>query len=102
MQYTVEMGGDVELVALSLKVPPWEPMRALTRDELRRTRLDLAPEIAAAPASAKTAAGPSTGEEESSWTPVNGRGWVSVTRAGQPALARNHPLTVDGERIGSF
>src|ERR1700736_402195 len=59
IQYTLEMGGDMELVALSLKVPPWEPMRALTREELRRTRLDLAAEIAAMPASSKTAAGPS-------------------------------------------
>ena len=41
VQYTVEMGGDIELVQLSLKVPPWEPMRVLSRDELRRTRLDL-------------------------------------------------------------
>ncbi len=46
MQYTVEMGGDIELVALSLKVPPWEPMRALSRDELRRTRLIHAGETA--------------------------------------------------------
>src|SRR5215472_7311192 len=30
LQYTAEMGGDFELVALSLKVPPWEPMRMLT------------------------------------------------------------------------
>src|SRR5262252_1843258 len=41
LQYTIEMGGDVELVALSLRVPPWEPMRALTREELRRMKLDL-------------------------------------------------------------
>jgi hypothetical protein len=100
MQYTVEMGGDVELVALSLKVPPWEPMRALTRDELRRTRLDLAAEMAAAQGGSRTAAGPSDDDVQSA--PINGRGWVMVTRAGQPALARNHPLTFEGERIGSF
>src|SRR5262245_14551943 len=39
-QYTVEMGGGVDLLEVSLRIPPWEPMRALTRDELRRMRLD--------------------------------------------------------------
>jgi hypothetical protein len=102
MQYTIEMGGDIDLVALSLKVPPWEPMRALSREEMRRTRLDLTVEIAALPASSKTAAGPSVADDDAQWSPVNGRGWVTVTRAGQPALARNHPLTFEGERIGSF
>jgi hypothetical protein len=43
MQYTVEMGGDIELVQLSLKAPPWEPMRILSRDELRRTHLVFGP-----------------------------------------------------------
>jgi hypothetical protein len=102
MQYTVEMGGDVELVALSLKVPPWEPMRTLTRDELRRTRLDLGPETAAVAVASRTAAGPALPEDETQWGPINGHGWVTVTRAGQPALARTHPLTFEGERIGSF
>ena len=39
-QYTIEMGGTVELLEVSLRIPPWEPMRALTRDELRRMNLD--------------------------------------------------------------
>jgi hypothetical protein len=102
MQYTVEMGGDVELVALSLKVPPWEPMRVLTREELRRTRLDQGAEFAAVSAGAKTAAGPSLVDEETPRIPINGRGWVAVIRGGQPTLARTHPLTLEGERIGSF
>jgi hypothetical protein len=45
VQYTVEMGGDMELVQLSLKAPPWEPMRLLSRDELRRTHLDLSQQL---------------------------------------------------------
>ena len=102
MQYTVEMGGDVELVALSLKVPPWEPMRVLTREELRRTKLDVGAEIAAVSAVAKTAAGPTVADDETLRVPIHGRGWVTVMRAGQPALARTHPLTLEGERIGSF
>ena len=101
-QYTVEMGGDIELVTLSLKVPPWEPMRALSREELRRTRLDLAAEMAAMSTTSRTAAGPSIADDDAQWAPINGRGWIAVTRAGQPALARTHPLTFEGERIGSF
>ena len=39
-QYTAEMGASIDLLDLALRIPPWEPMHALTRDELRRTRLD--------------------------------------------------------------
>jgi hypothetical protein len=102
LQYTAEMGGDVELVALSLKVPPWEPMRTLTREELRRTKLDLDGEFPAATAVVKTAAGPTLPDDETLQVPINGRGWIATTRAGQPVLARTHPLTLEGERIGSF
>jgi hypothetical protein len=102
VQYTVEMGGDIELVQLSLKVPPWEPMRALTRDELRRTKLDLDVELPAMTAVAKTAAGPTLPDDEMLQVPANGRGWIATARAGQPVLARTHPLTLEGERIGSF
>jgi hypothetical protein len=101
LQYTAEMGGDVELVALSLRVPPWEPMRALTREELRRMKLDQ-DDVPAPPAVAKTAAGPTLPDEGALKAPANGRGWIATTRAGQPVLARTHPLTLEGERIGSF
>src|SRR5262249_8915617 len=102
LQYITEMGGDVELVALSLRVPPWEPMRALTREELRRTKLDLDVQIAATAAVGKTAAGPTLLGHETPPAPPNGRGWTPPRRAGQPVLARTHPLTLEGERIGSF
>ncbi len=102
LQYTTEMGGDIELVALSLRVPPWEPMRALTREELRRMKLDLDVEVPATAAVVKTAAGPTLPDEETPQVPPNGRGWIAVLRAGQTVLARTHPLTLEGERIGSF
>jgi hypothetical protein len=35
-RYTVEMGGSIELIETALRVPPWEPMYALSGDELRR------------------------------------------------------------------
>ncbi len=102
LQYTTEMGGDVELVALSLRVPPWEPMRALTREELRRMKLDLDVEVPATAAVVKTAAGPTLADDETPQVPPNGRGWIATSRAGQSVLARTHPLTLEGARIGSF
>src|SRR6266481_6011248 len=44
VQYTLEMGGGAELLEVALRIPPWEPMRMLSRDELRRTRLDTGPD----------------------------------------------------------
>jgi hypothetical protein len=38
-RYTVEMGGGIELIETALRVPPWEPMYSLTRDEMSRMRL---------------------------------------------------------------
>jgi hypothetical protein len=99
VQYTVEMGGDIELVQLSLKVPPWEPMRVLTRDELRRTGLESDQHTEKLPAT-KTAAGPVTTQGLRS--AANERGWMLETRSGRAVLSRSHPLTVEGERIGNF
>jgi hypothetical protein len=102
LQYTIEMGGDPELIELSLKAPPWEPMRALSRDEIRRTKLDLEVEIPTAPVMVKTAAGPMPPDDEPPLLASNGRGWITTQRGNQPVLARSHPLTLEGERIGSF
>jgi len=101
VQYTMDMGGAAELVALSLKVPPWEPMRVLTRDELRRTHLDMS-EPSETVVAIKTAAGPAIADDEPPHPLAEGGGWLAVTRSGQPAVARTHPLTLEGERIGSF
>jgi hypothetical protein len=38
-QYTVDMGALIDLLDLSLRIPPWEPMHALTPDEKRNTKL---------------------------------------------------------------
>jgi hypothetical protein len=38
-QYTIEMGGGVELLETALRVPPWEPLYRLSPDELKRMRL---------------------------------------------------------------
>jgi hypothetical protein len=38
-RYTIEMGGAIELIETALRVPPWEPMYALSADELRRMKV---------------------------------------------------------------
>lgn len=38
-QYTAEMGGSNELLEAALQVPPWEPLRLLSADEIERMRL---------------------------------------------------------------
>ncbi len=37
--YTFDMGGSGELLGIALSVPPWEMLRQLSSDELRRTNL---------------------------------------------------------------
>src|SRR5665213_1823183 len=59
-QYTIDMGGSIELLNLALRIPPWEPMHALTADETRRTKLatEQPPATVAATGAASPAAAP--------------------------------------------
>ncbi len=122
-QYTFEMGGSGELLELSLRIPPWEPMRSLTRDELRRMKIDTA-EIAQSRDGANVALNDTTAEHPApegekrvaaatnSAPPVanirravansNERGWTIVRQPDAVMLVRRHPLTVEGEVLGSF
>lgn len=98
-QYTIEMGGTADLLALSLKIPPWEPLRLLSRDELRGTRLVTADSKQEMRGSVGTSApalasGPRIAAGDSKWT--------LIEKAGRPAVARQHPLTVEGKNIGTF
>lgn len=101
-QYTAEMGGAVEMLELSLRIPPWEPMRLLTRDELRRMGFNAAAtdnaESKGAPAAATESR--STGSAPRKISFAGERGWSLIERAGQTLLSRSHPLTVEGEEIG--
>jgi hypothetical protein len=38
-QYTVRMGGSIDLLETAARVPPWEPLRLLSQEELRVMRL---------------------------------------------------------------
>jgi len=108
-KYTIDMGGSVDLLNLALRIPPWEPMHALTADETRRTRL--ATDEPPAPAAAATvAASPAPSStlpvarvtDSARATEISERRWAMIDRAGVAALARRQPLTVEGEDIGSF
>lgn len=109
-KYTIEMGGSIDLLDLALRIPPWEPMHALTADELRLAQLSTdepLPPVAAAPAAIATSAAAfkrpitrATGGTPA--TEISERRWAMIDQAGVAALARRQPLTVEGEDIGSF
>jgi hypothetical protein len=107
-QYTSDMGVSIELLDLALRIPPWEPMHALTAAEIRRTRVETqAPDAATG---ATVAASPPASPVPTPAHMTNGvratniseQRWAMVDRAGGGALARRHPLTVEGDSIGSF
>ena len=99
-RYTVEMGGGVDLLEIALKIPPWEPMRMLSRDELRTMKVETAgsdaPEINSGTATNSAALA------NGARAPVNAHGWAVVALDGRPALGRSHPLTVEGDDVGAF
>jgi hypothetical protein len=98
-QYTVEMGGGIDLLEIALTIPPWEPMRLLTRDELRSMKILAAGDVA------EPSSGPATNSAalaNGKRGAANGRGWIAVAGDAGPALGRSHPLTVEGKDIGSF
>ena len=107
-RYTAEMGASIDLLDLALRIPPWEPMHAMTRDELRNTKLATDETLPAAPAAVAASPAPAVsqpsprGTDGARASPISDRRWSMVDRAGTAALARRHPLTVEGEDIGSF
>ena len=105
VQYTLDMGGGGELLEVALRIPPWEPMRMLSRDELRRTRLDTSQDrtqVAATPASSGLNAPAVVPASDGGRGDTSPHGWVMTQRAGGAALVRQHPLTIEGDRIGGF
>lgn len=98
-QYTVEMGGGIDMLEIALKIPPWEPMRLLSRDELRTMRVVTAGDVTVTNSGAATN---SAALANGARAAVNNRGWAMVADRAAPALGRSHPLTVEGEEIGVF
>jgi hypothetical protein len=74
-------------------------MRLLSRKELRGMKLVTADDMAEINSGASTnSAALANGARAS----VNGRGWTVYANAERAKLGRIHPLTVEGEEIGTF
>jgi hypothetical protein len=107
-QYTINMGASIDLLNLSLRIPPWEPMHVLTADELRGMRVatDLPPQTAPVTVAASPPAitAPLIAPMGAAVRPtaISEQHWAMIDRGGATALARRHPLTIEGEEIGSF
>ncbi len=97
--YTVEMGADIELFELAMRIPPWERLRSLTTQELRRMKLN----TAEAPPEARTS-GALTGSRvpPKVGSLSNERGWIPAQIENRPALSRRHVLTIEGDEVGRF
>src|SRR3954470_10816774 len=101
-QYTFEMGGSVDLLEIALKIPPWEPMRQLSREELRSMKMTTTSGDAA---DASSTSGPTTNSvalSSGARATVNSRAWAMLAGDSRLALGRSHPLTVEGDDLGSF
>jgi hypothetical protein len=101
-RYTVDMGGEIELFDLSMRIPPWENLRILTRAEILRTRLSIV-DAPFAPPDADATSPPPPGV----LPPTGGKlasiaRWTLVGAGAERGIVRRHPLTRQGEEIGSF
>ena len=101
-RYTIEMGGSIDFLELSLRIPPWEPMRALTREEIARMQVEAGPQATPTAATASVTSASSFMPARGRAAETAARGWTLSERAGRPVLLRRHPLTVEGVEIGSF
>lgn len=103
-RFTEEMGASIDLLDLALRIPPWEPLHVMTRQEIVAVRLATEDAASAPVAAAQPAQRPQRPAitEGVAATPISERGWALLERGDGAALARRHPLTVEGDRIGSF
>jgi hypothetical protein len=101
VRYVQEMGGTFELLEATLRIPPWEPLRDLTREELRRMALDMTEETTGGDVRAETTSAPAPLGARRQGSLAE-RGWMLIDSSGPATLARRHPLTVRGDDIGTF
>src|SRR5262245_662238 len=119
-RYMIDMGGDIELFEIAMRVPPWERLRPLTVAEITRLRLHtidaaflVKPSLAAAsPQVSSAAASPSRSATRpvvrSEFTTTDAAAdralsrWAVVEGFGGHEIARRSMLTVEGEEVGVF
>ncbi len=102
-RYIVEMGGEIELFEIALRIPPWENLRPFRPEELQRLKLTNT-EDPFTPAPSGVAL-----DSAATFVPPAGRPLDTVDRAwsvnetaAPRGFSRRHPLTIEGEPIGSF
>lgn len=103
-KYTVDMGGTGDLLEVALRIPPWEPMHALTRVELQTMGFEStknAPVETPVASLSSVKYVPATSGDRADGG-LNEYGWSIVDRGGASMLGRRHPLTIEGDEIGSF
>jgi hypothetical protein len=100
-KYTVEMGGEIELFEIALRIPPWENLRPLDAIDIERIKLknvadpfDPSAPVLQTQATIKVPADRPLD--------VVDRAWAANDVYGARAFSRRHPLTIEGEQIGSF
>jgi len=104
-RYTSEMGADIELFEIAMRIPPWENLRPLSAAELRRLRVHNADSAFGGTTAESAAPPPITRLARLGPAPMPveaPRGWMLATSGGRSALTRRHPLTIEGQDIGSF
>src|SRR5215216_266749 len=103
VQFTAEMGGGADLVETALRIPPWERLRPLSAEELVRAKLQTGDNNPFDPPTPEPAVSSSASTAATTHVAaITDRGWSIIEKSGRPMLARRHPLTFEGEEIGSF
>jgi hypothetical protein len=100
-KYVVDMGGDIELFEIALRIPPWETLKPLDQFELERLKLKNVDDPFNA--SAPTIVPPVTVSVPADRPlDVVDRAWAGNAAYGARAFSRRHPLTIEGIQIGAF
>ena len=103
-RYVVEMGGDIELFEISMRIPPWESLKPLAQEDLRRLKLITAEDpfspglVGTDPAASSASVLPVVRTFNTSPDVA----WAVSAVRGRRSISRKHPLTIEGEPIGSF
>src|SRR5207237_10077131 len=102
VQFTAEMGGGADLIETALRIPPWERLRPLSAEELIRAKLQTGERLFEAALPEPAASSSASTTATISVAAIRDRAWSIIEKSGRPMLARRHPLTLEGEEIGSF
>jgi len=101
-RYTVDMGGEIELFDLSMRIPPWENLRVLTQAEVLRTRLSTTDTPFPRPAAEAGNHVPPGVLPATGGKPIPLSRWALLGEGADLGITRRHPLTIYGEEIGTF